>query len=208
MLRSNKVRHLILGTMKSSKSAHLIMNGHQLDEQGKRVLTLKPETDLRDGAFVSSRALHTKRPATVIPKYDDGTLLLSTIESFQPDVVLVDELQFFTDEQVEALSAASIAYDSTIQAYGLMISYTGMMFEPVKRAMECGFTIHHLSMPCVHCSQDATHHLLYLDGQLQTSGSPINVEDFGNASQVYESVCYECYSLTTNPSHERVQHSK
>lgn len=36
MLKSNKVRHLMLGTMKSAKSAHLLMHGYQLDEQGKK----------------------------------------------------------------------------------------------------------------------------------------------------------------------------
>ncbi|EZH66725.1 hypothetical protein DH09_01935 [Bacillaceae bacterium JMAK1] len=195
MLKSNKVRHLMLGTMKSAKSAHLLMHGYQLDEQGKKVLTLKPETDLRDGAFVSSRALHTKRPAHIIPKYDDGSYVQSIIETERPEVILVDELQFFTDEQVEALAKASIRFDVAIQAYGLMISYTGEMFSPIKRAMECGFTIHHLSMPCAHCSQDATHHLLYLDGILQTSGSPINVEDYADATQIYESVCYDCYTM-------------
>lgn len=83
-----------------------------------RSLTLKPETDLRDGAFVSSRALHTKRPAHIIPKYDEGSYVQSIIETERPEVILVDELQFFTDEQVEALAKASIRFDVAIQAYG------------------------------------------------------------------------------------------
>lgn len=193
MPRDLRVRDLILGTMKSAKSAQLIMKGYMLDEQGKRVLTFKPETDTRDGSVVSSRALPLKRPAITIPKEDDGELISMEVWMSNPDVVLIDELQFFTVEQVEKIAEISITYDVDIYAYGLMMSYNGKMFDSIKRALECGFKLNTIDMPCEYCHNDATHHLLYMDGVLQVDGESINVEDFDNKEQKYESVCYSCY---------------
>lgn len=187
------VRNLILGTMKSAKSAQLIMKGYTLDSQGKKVLTFKPETDTRDGAFVSSRALPIKRPAIVIPKDCSGESMLWEVYLKQPSTILIDELQFFTVEQIDMIANISINYDIDIYAYGLMIAYNGKMFDAIKRAMECGFKITSLDMSCDHCNDNATHHLLYLNGELQTDGEPISVEDFQNKQQQYESVCFNCY---------------
>lgn len=195
MARDLRVRDLILGTMKSSKSAQLIMKGYLLDSQGKKVLTFKPETDIRDGSFVASRALPFKRPAIVVPKDDNGITMSMRVWIDKPDVILLDELQFFTVEQVERLAEISITHDVDIYAYGLMMSYNGRMFEPIRRAIECGFRITTLDMACDRCNNDATHHLLHLDDELQVDGNSINVEDFSNKEQKYESVCYSCYNM-------------
>lgn len=195
MPKDLRVRDLILGTMKSAKSAQLIMKGFLLDQQGKKVLTFKPEMDSRDGAFVISRALPIKRPAIVIPTEDSGTMMSTLVWSKKPDVILIDELQFFTVEQVEKIAEISITYDVDIYAYGLMMSYTGRMFEPVRRAIESAFRIQTLDMSCDHCINDATHHLYYVDDELILDGSGIAVEDeeFKKKSQRYESVCFSCF---------------
>lgn len=193
MVRDLGVKDLILGTMKSSKSAQLIMKGYQLDEQGKTVLTLKPETDSRDGGYVSSRALTMNRKAILVPRDVDYTFMYGAMEMYHPSVILLDEIQFFTVKQIEALAEISTEYDIDIYAYGLMMSYNGQMFEPVKRAIECGFKINTLKSPCDRCNNDSTHHLLFLNDELQTTGDAINVEDFANKQQRYESVCFKCY---------------
>jgi len=194
-MRDLRVRELNIGTMKSAKSAQLIMKGFLLDQQGKKVLTFKPEMDSRDGEFVVSRALPIKRPAIVVPKKDDGNTMSSRVWIDKPDVILIDELQFFTIEQVEKLAEISITYDVDIYAYGLMMSYNGKMFEPIRRAIECAFTIKNIEMSCDHCINDATHHLYYIDEELVTDGDGIAVEDeeFKKKDHRYESVCFSCY---------------
>jgi thymidine kinase len=194
-MRDLRVRELNLGTMKSAKSAQLIMKGFLLDQQGKKVLTFKPEMDTRDGEFVVSRALPIKRPAIVVPKDSNGNMISTLIWSKKPDVILVDELQFFTVEQVEKLAEISITYDVDIYTYGLLMSYNGKMFDSIKRAIESAFTIKTIDMSCDHCTNDATHHLLYVDDNLITEGNGVAVEDeeFKKKSQRYESVCFSCY---------------
>lgn len=195
MARDLRVRDLILATMKASKSAQLIMKGHLLDLQGKRVLTFKPEMDSRDGDFVVSRALDMKRPAIVVPTKDTGYMMSELVWLKKPEIILLDELQFFTVEQVEKLAEISITYDVDIYAYGLMMSYNGKMFEPIRRAIESAFRIQTIDMSCDHCINDATHHLYYVDNELITDGSGIAVEneEFKKKDHRYESVCFSCY---------------
>lgn len=190
-----RVRDLIAGTMKSTKSAQLIMKGYSLDLQGKNVLTFKPEADTRDGAFVTSRALPIKRPAIVVPTLDSGMIMSNLVWMNKPDVILIDEMQFFTIEQIDKIAEISILYDVDIYAYGLMISYNGKMFDSIKRTIESGFRLNILEMSCDHCNNDATHHLLYYDGKLIKDGNEIAVEDdkFNEDNQSYESVCFYCY---------------
>ncbi|QPK89704.1 hypothetical protein IEN91_04445 [Bacillus velezensis] len=192
-MRDSGVKELNLGTMRSAKSAQLIMKGYSLDEQGKKVLTFKPEMDTRDGAFVVSRALPIERRATIVPQESDGSIMSSMTWAENPDVILIDELQFFTIPQIEKLAEISLTYDVDIFTYGLMLSYNGKMFEPIKRALECGFKMKTIDMSCDHCNNDATHHTLYIDGMLQIDGEAINVENTKDKTQVYESVCYSCF---------------
>lgn len=194
-MRDLRVRELNIGTMKSAKSAQLIMKGYLLDQQGKKVLTFKPEMDSRDGGFVVSRALPIKRPAIVIPKDSNGNVMSTLVWSKKPDVILIDELQFFTVEQVEKLAEISITYDVDIYAYGLMMSYNGKMFEPIRRAIECAFKVKNIEMSCDHCINEATHHLRFVNDELIIDGEPVAVEDeeFKKREERYESVCFSCY---------------
>ncbi|UUV46996.1 thymidine kinase [Bacillus phage vB_BanS-Thrax5] len=198
-------KELILGTMNASKSAQLLMKAFNLERQGKKVLVFKPETDTRDKGVVASRALAETRPALIVPKFDDGSFIAMNIFWENPDVILVDELQFLLVKQVEALAQASITYDIDIYAYGLLNSYTGKMFEPTKKAIECGFRISPITMQCDKCMNDATNHLFYLGGELQVGGDGITVEDRENESQEYLSVCYSCYASAVDKHNRKMK---
>ncbi|AZU98903.1 putative thymidine kinase [Bacillus phage pW2] len=198
-------KELILGTMNASKSAQLLMKAFNLERQGKKVLVFKPEKDTRDEGVVASRALEETRPAIIVPKKDDGSMIALKIFWENPDVVMIDELQFLTVKQVEALAQVSITYDVDIYAYGLLNSYTGYMFEPTKRAIETGFRIAPITMQCDTCMNDATNHLFYYEGVLQLDGDGITVEEKDNASQEYLSVCYSCYASAVDKHNRKMK---
>jgi thymidine kinase len=180
-------KKLFHGTMNASKSAQILMQIFNFERQGKTFLIFKPAIDTRDEDFVKSRALVDKRLATQIGSDDNGKMY-DIASKHKPDFIFVDEIQFFTKEQVEELSAISFKLKIPVFAYGLLISYTGELFEGSKRAIECGFTLHELKMQCDFCTEKSTHHLLYIDNKVVTTGEPIHVGD-----QEYKSACYECY---------------
>lgn len=182
--------------MNASKSAQLLMQAYNLERQGKTFIIFKPAIDTRDEGVVRSRALDEERPAVLIGKNDFHNMFTHVMIG-NPDFVFVDELQFLTPEQVEELSEISIKLNKPIFAYGLLLSYTGKMFEASKKAIECGFTLHELKMQCDFCNEKSTHHLLYVDGELIKDGEPIHVGD-----QEYKSVCYTCYTREMNKSNK------
>lgn len=185
-------RNFFYGTMNASKSAQLLMQAYNLERQGKSLLVFKPSIDTRDKAVVKSRALDEERKAFLINKYDNG-LMYKMSEELRPDFIFVDECQFMTKEQVKELAEISIELDIPIFAYGLLLSYTGELFDGSKTAIECGFTLFELKMQCDFCRNKSTHHLLYIDGNLVVNGDPIHVGD-----QEYKSCCYPCYIRENN----------
>lgn len=180
-------RKLFYGTMNASKSAQILMQTYNLKRQGKSYLIFKPNIDTRDGDMVTSRALNRQEEAVTIHREDQG-IMYSTACALQPDFIFVDELQFFTAEQVEELAHISIDMGIPIFAYGLLISYKGELFEGTKQAIECGFSLHELKMQCDHCTEKSTHHVLLVNGLPVKDGNPIHVGD-----TEFQSVCYACY---------------
>lgn len=187
-------RNFFHGTMNASKSAQLLIQAFNLERQGKSVMVFKPAIDTRDKGVVRSRALDEERDAFVVPKNESG-VMYDIVEGLHRgiDFIFVDELQFMQAHQVEELAKISIDFDKHIFAYGLMLSYTGELFEGSKRAIECGFTLHELKIQCDFCKAKATNHTLHVDGQLITDGDTIHVGD-----QEYNSVCYPCYLRELN----------
>lgn len=180
-------RKLFHGTMNASKSAQLLIQAYNLERQGKTLLVFKPSVDTRDEGVVRSRALNEERPATIIGEGDEG-LMYELSRRKKPDFIFVDEIQFMKSNHVEELASISIDFDIPIFAYGLLLSYTGELFEGSKKAIETGFTLHELKIQCDFCTEKSTHHLLYIDGVLIKDGNPIHVGD-----TEFKSVCYTCY---------------
>jgi thymidine kinase len=178
--------------MNASKSAQILMQTFNFERQGKTFLIFKPRFDTRDGCFVKSRALDEQREAIGVDSSEEG-IMYSTAAFEQPDFVFVDELQFMSAQQVEELAHISMDLNIPVFAYGLLISYTGELFEGSKRAIECGFTLKELKMQCDMCTEKSTHHLLYQDGKAVKEGNPLQVGD-----TEYQSVCFTCYNDALN----------
>jgi thymidine kinase len=175
------------GTMNASKSAQLLMQAYNLERQGKTFIILKPELDTRDGDKVVSRAFKETRKAFPIP-HGDTEMIEHLLVEMLPEFVFVDEVSFFTKEQVDALAEVASQYDISVFAYGLMLTFKGELFEGSKRCIENGFSLHELKMQCDYCSNKSTHHIRLVDGIVQREGESIQAGD-----EEYNSVCYECF---------------
>lgn len=181
-------RKLFHGTMNASKSGQILFQAFNFDRQGKKSVCFKPSIDREDDkGVIKSRALSETRSAFTIKESDNG-LMYDIVLNSNPDFVFVDEIQFMTTKQVEELATISIELDTPIFAYGLLMSYTGELFEASKRAIECGFSLQELKMQCDYCKEKSTHHILHVDGVPVFDGKQIQVGD-----TEFHSVCYSCY---------------
>ena len=92
------------GAMNSGKSTALMQVAHNYEEQGMKVLILKPQVDTKGGGELVSR-LGVRRRADLLipPEVDVFEAVRAASAGEQPlACVLCDESQFFTPEQAEA----------------------------------------------------------------------------------------------------------
>ena len=93
------------GAMNSGKSTALMQVAHNYEEQGMRVLILKPKVDTKGSGDLVSR-LGVRRPADLLvpPDMDLVEAVRAASSEGRPlACVLCDESQFLTAEQAEQL---------------------------------------------------------------------------------------------------------
>ena len=98
------------GAMNSGKSTALMQVAHNYEEQGMRVLILKPQVDTKGGGELVSR-LGVRRRADLLipPEVDVFEAVRAASAGEQPlACVLCDESQFFTPAQAEQLFMVTV----------------------------------------------------------------------------------------------------
>lgn len=87
------------GAMGSSKSAQALITQFNYEELGMSVWLIKPSIDTRDGADIVQSRIGLKRSAEVITP--EQNIIEAYAKAGQHDVIIADEAQFFTPEQID-----------------------------------------------------------------------------------------------------------
>lgn len=178
------------GEMNGGKSAKLLMTKHMYESTGKRVVIFKPSADTRDGQFVQSRALSEKVPAKIVtPKM--ANWMYNEVKALRPDVVLVDEAQFFQVHQIDELARIVDLLSVPVIAHGLMADFKTELFPASKRLVEVGATLEKIEAVCANCQSPTNFNMRLFNGRPVFEGEQVQVG--GNES--YKSVCRSCYNL-------------
>lgn len=172
------------GCMNSSKSANLLMIKHNYEEQGFRVMLLKPAIDDRDGENVirsriglESTCMMVKETASV---YDYVNMDIT-------DVVMVDEAQFLTPEQVDELY--EISFKIPVMCFGLLADFMQNLFPGSKRLVELAESIQEIKTVC-KCGKKATRNVRFDEaGHVITKGEQVVI----GGNDRYRSLCKECF---------------
>ena len=90
------------GVMGSSKSAQALMTAFNYTQKGYKVLLIKPSVDTREKSPVISSRIGLTAPCFT---FDKSTNLIDFVLKTDPDtqVLIVDEAQFCTKEQIDEL---------------------------------------------------------------------------------------------------------
>lgn len=160
--------------------------GHK--SNGKSVLVFKSTLDERDFGYVSSRAVNTKIPATLVAP-DVYGVMYGTTKMFMPRMVFVDEVQFLTSKHIEELARIVDELGITVQAYGLMTSFKSELFEGSKRLVELADVVERIRSECTRCSNEGLMNARFVDGKIQVDGETVAI----GAEQLYTVLCRKCY---------------
>ena len=114
-------------------------------------------------------------------------------------IILVDECQFCTTEDIEFFKTLSEATGIDIYCYGLKTDYKTHLFPASQRLLEIADNITEISHIC-ECGSKATTNALFKEGVLQTKGPTLHI-----GSTEYRPLCYACYKkyLGANKEEEK-----
>ena len=171
-----------VGAMFSGKSTLLISQGEKHVRAGQRVLYIKPSMDNRysENEIVTHTGIRVK--ALNVETHEQ---LIKKINIKEVDVVLIDEVQFFTGRIVDSVWAL---LEKGIRVYcsGLDMNYLGEHFETTSRLMAISDKVNKLKAVCEGCGSDAV-----LTGK-RNAGASSEVVQLG-AEETYKPLCRKCF---------------
>ena len=179
------------GAMNSAKSAQLLMQNYNYKEQGANTLLVKPAIDTRDGYRDISSRIGLKSEADYIINSDtpQKEIVERILRDDNIDVVLVDEGQFLSKKQVDALSESTRIMGIELHVFGLLKDFQNNLFEGSQDWLETSDNIVEIKTTCSKCTRKATCNLRLNDGKPVYDGDVVQIG--GNES--YVSVCREHY---------------
>jgi thymidine kinase len=178
------------GAMGCSKSAQALMCKFNYEQKGFNVLLLKPSIDTRDnenGKSIVKSRIGIKSECDVINK-DQSLLELyrKLSETTKYDVVIIDEAQFCSEEQIN--DCKEISVDIPVLCYGLKTNFKSYLFEGSKRLIEIADSITEIKSLC-SCGANATVNARIVNGELVTDGDEIVI----GGDETYIAMCYTCW---------------
>ena len=180
------------GAMGSSKSAQALITQFNYEELGMTVWLIKPSTDTRDGADVIKSRIGLERKATVITP--DLDIKEEYSKHIRTDVIIADESQFFTPEQIDQLRDIVDEQDVPILCFGLRTDFLTHFFPGAERLMELADSITEIKTVC-SCGRKATVNArIDAEGRIVTEGSQVMLG--GNDS--YMAMCHKCWKEKIN----------
>jgi thymidine kinase len=174
------------GTVGSGKTLALVSVALTYRAQGKSVHIIQPEVDVRFGkGSVRSRLGIQVGADAVLPADADLVQHLPAA----CDLILVDEVQFLSANQIEALRAHATDSDVPVICYGLRTDFLTRLFPGSARLMELADQIEEVKSVCLHCDRKAIFNLRFRDGRPIAEGPVIEL----GTEESYQGVCSHHY---------------
>ena len=176
------------GTMGSSKSAQALITKFNYEERDMKVLLLKPKIDDREGESVVRSRIGLESPCIMVAE-DEDLYQLYLQHHGQTNVIIVDECQFLTPEQVDQLGLVAMEYDIPVLCFGLSTDFLTHLFPGSRRLFEIAESITEIKSVC-RCGAKATVNARFDDdGNIVYKGSQILIGGNGR----YEAMCRKCW---------------
>lgn len=175
------------GAMGSSKSAQALITQFNYEELGMRVWLIKPSVDTRDGADIIKSRIGLQRSARVITPEQNIAEEYAKLEKY--DVIIADEAQFFTPEQIDQLRGLVDDEDIPVLCFGLRTDFLTHFFPGARRLMELADSITEIKTVC-ECGRKATVNArIDGTGRIVTEGAQV----FLGGNDSYIAMCHKCW---------------
>lgn len=160
--------HLITGPMFSGKTEELQRLVRREQVARRRVVTVIPALDHRSGHSFRS---HVGRETSAIPVHDGQQLMQVLSMTEHPDVLALDEAQFFPPELIQRLDEYRDHMNILVAA--LHRDYRDEVFQSTALLFQKAETMVMLTAVCQICGRDAayTRRMVHAHGQVFVGGA-------------------------------------
>ena len=178
------------GVMGSSKSAQALITRFNYMQKGINVILAKPSIDNRgdsqDNRCIRSRIGLSAECVVFDKNADMQTLYDKHHIVTKRNVMIIDEAQFCTTEQINQLKSLSKYID--VHCYGLKTNFRSELFEGSKRLVEIADTLENIPHIC-RCGNHAIINARMINGVPTIDGEEIHIA----GDESYEALCYDCW---------------
>ena len=175
------------GAMGSSKSAQALITQFNYEELGMTVWLIKPSTDTRDGADIIKSRIGLSRQAQIITPEQDLEAEYRKAGKF--DVIIADEAQFFTPEQIDQLRTLVDEDNLPVLCFGLRTDFQTHFFPGARRLMELADSITEIKTVCACGSKATVNARIDGAGNIVTEGAQV----FLGGNDSYIAMCHRCW---------------
>ena len=172
--------------MNSSKTANALMTKFNYESKGYTVALMKPSIDTRNGINIIKSRIGLQDTAAII-RPTDNLYEWYVAKSNMPDVIIIDEAQFLTTNQVNQLKDIAIKYIPVL-CFGLKTDFQTHLFEGSKRLIEIADSITEIKSIC-KCGRKAECNARISNGKVIKTGKQIQL----GGNELYISMCYDCW---------------
>ena len=177
------------GAMGSSKTAQALITKYNYEENDLKVWLIKPSADTRDGKQILRSRIGLEAEVEVIPPDMDILARFDETRRGSCNVIIVDECQFLTEQQIDELRAIVNDRNVPVMCFGLRTDFQTRLFPGSRRLMELADEIQEIKTMC-DCGAKATVNArIDASGHIITQGAQVVLG--GNDS--YIAMCHKCY---------------
>ena len=177
------------GAMGSSKTAQALITKYNYEENDMSVWLIKPSADTRDGADILRSRIGLQAAVEVMTPDMNIFDRFTKTQKGKCNVVIVDECQFMTIEQVDQLRAIVNEYAIPVLCFGLRTDFQTKLFPGSMRLMELADVIEEIKTMCDCGAKAIINARIDSTGHIVTQGAQVLLG--GNDS--YIAMCHRCY---------------
>lgn len=177
--------------MDAGKTLDLLKVAYNYQDRGQKTLVITSAVDRRAGDNKVKSRIGFDKEAISTTFADNLYSLIESEYKKQPFAcVLVDEIHFFSPEQITQLSDVVDYLNIPVICYGLRSDYRGKPFESAALLLAIADTLEEVKTIC-HCGRKANFNMLVRNGVAIKEGSQVVVDDdkLKEVDTKYTSVC-------------------
>jgi len=171
--------------MNAGKTASLIMSAYSYIERDLPVLILNSSLDTRFGENKVASRIGIELPAISVNAENNILNIFNKyiITNTIPEAIFVDEVQFFTPNQILDLAKLADEFDIQVYCYGIRTDYKGNLFPGSASVLAIADTIEEIKTTC-KCGKKAT---------MNARREDLGVQQVAIGDKQYISLCRACF---------------